>query len=65
MANRRTELERVDSMLQDESLYTDANRKQEMTTLLQQQAELKSELESLEWAWLEASETLENADRDL
>ena len=65
MANRRTELERVDSMLQDESLYTDANRKQEMTTLLQQQAEFKSELESLEWAWLEASETLENADRDL
>ena len=47
--------------LHDESLYTDAARKEEMTTLLQRQAELKSTLETLEWEWLEASEKLEKA----
>ncbi len=61
MNQYRAELADVEEKLHDESLYTDANRKQEMTALLQRQAESKSVLESLEWDWLEASEALEDA----
>jgi len=65
MNKHRHDLEGIESGLHDETLYTDAARKEEMTTLLQQQAELKSSLETLEWEWLEASEKLEEADRAL
>jgi len=57
----REKLSVLEQSLHDESLYTDDSRKTEMTTLLQQQAELKASLESMEWDWLEASEALENA----
>jgi ATP-binding cassette subfamily F protein 3 len=56
--NRLTELE---ARLADESLYADPTRKDELTQLLQDQAEVKSAIESLEWEWLEASEKLEQA----
>jgi hypothetical protein len=36
-----------------------------MTTLLQRQAGLKASLDTLEWEWLEASEKLEEAGRQL
>jgi hypothetical protein len=36
-----------------------------MTQLLVRQASLKSSLEALEWEWLEASEQLENAEKEL
>ncbi len=65
MNKHRHDLEGIESGLHDETLYTDAARKEEMTTLLQQQAELKSSLETLEWEWLEASEKLEEAGRAL
>jgi len=65
MNKHRHDLEGIESGLHDETLYIDAARKEEMTTLLQQQAELKSSLETLEWEWLEASEKLEEADRAL
>ncbi len=65
MNKHRDDLTGIESKLHDETLYTDAARKEEMTTLLQQQAELKSSLETLEWEWLEASEKLEEADRAL
>jgi len=61
MEKHRKELRGLESSLHDESLYTDAARKEEMTQLLQKQAELKSGLETLEWEWLEASESLEEA----
>jgi len=61
MTLKRAELSRVEKSLHDESLYTDASRKEEMTTLVQKQGELKNVLESLEWEWLEASESLEQA----
>jgi len=61
MQQHRTNLEKVEIKLHDESLYTDAARKEEMTTLIKSQAELKSGLETLEWEWLEASESFENA----
>jgi len=61
MKKHRSDLVGIEDKLHDESLYTDTSRKEEMTTLLQQQAELKSSLETLEWDWLEASEKLEEA----
>ncbi len=65
MSQHRANLAALEQNLHDESLYTDTSRKEEMTTLLQKQAELKAELEALEWAWLEASEALEEAGTNL
>jgi ATP-binding cassette subfamily F protein 3 len=65
MNKNKTALEEVETCLHDETLYTDASRKQEMTGLLQKKAELKSTLEDLEWQWLEASEALELAENEL
>ena len=47
--------------LADESIYSDPDRKDEMTRLVQNQAAAKSAIEALEWEWLEASESLERA----
>jgi ATP-binding cassette subfamily F protein 3 len=58
---QRTELGALEQLLMEESLYTDNGRKDEMTRLLQQQAGLRSSLETLEWEWLEVSEKLEQA----
>jgi ATP-binding cassette subfamily F protein 3 len=63
MNQLRTDLTGMEQVLVDESLYTDASRKEEMTALLQKQALLKSELETLEWDWLDASEKLETAEK--
>ena len=49
----------LDTRLADESIYSDQSRKDELTQLVQDQAEAKSTIESLEWEWLEASEMLE------
>jgi len=65
MSVHRTNLAGIEQTLLDESLYTDAGRKEELTQLLLRQAALKSSLESLEWEWLEASEKLEEADNEL
>ncbi len=65
MAKMRSELLELESTLNEESLYTDADRKDEMTTLLQRQGTLRSTLESLEWEWLDASEQLEQAEQKL
>ncbi len=65
MNQYRKDLAGLEDSLHDESLYADANRKEEMSTLLQRQAESKSKLETLEWEWLEASEKLEAAGKKL
>ena len=65
MNQQRADLAGVEAVLLDETLYTDATRKEEMTTLLQRQAALKSSLETLEWEWLDASEKLELAEKEL
>jgi ATP-binding cassette subfamily F protein 3 len=65
MNQERADLSELEKLLAEESLYTDASRKEEISSLLQKQADLKSSLESLEWEWLEASETLENAEKEL
>ena len=65
MEQNRKDLQGLESSLHDESLYTDVTCKEEMTQLLQKQADLKSSLETLEWEWLEASESLEKAANNL
>ncbi len=65
MNQQRADLSGLEKLLAEESLYTDASRKEEISSLLLQQASLKSSLESLEWEWLEASEALENAESQL
>ncbi len=59
-AGRRT-MAGLERRLADEAIYTDAERKDEVTKLVQDQAVVKSEIEALEWDWLEASEKLEQA----
>ena len=61
MATLRQQLEAVERGLADVSLYSDPARKDEMNGLNRKRAVLKSEIESLEWSWLEASEALEHA----
>ena len=57
----RTKLADFESRLTDESIYADVDRKNELTELVKGQAAMKTEIETLEWEWLEASETLERA----
>jgi ATP-binding cassette subfamily F protein 3 len=61
LASNRSRLTDLETRLADESIYADPNRKDELTRLIQDQAEVKSTIESLEWEWLEASEKLEQA----
>ncbi len=58
----RARLVDFDEQLADELIYTDAGRKDELTQLVKDQAAVKSEIEILEWDWLEASEELEKQD---
>ena len=60
LAAHRTELEMLDKQLADESLYTDPDRKEEMTEMIKRQGSINASLETLEWEWLEASEALED-----
>ncbi len=62
LASCRTQLERHDASLADETIYSDASRKDELKHLVKEQAATKAQIEALEWDWLEASEALEKAD---
>ena len=57
----RTKLADLESKLADESIYRDPDRKEELTDLVKSQAEVKTDIETLEWDWLESSEKLEQA----
>ena len=59
MATLRYELQRLEQQLTGEDLYIDSSRRGELTVLLKTQADHRSSLEHLEWAWLEASQALE------
>ena len=62
LAARRTDLETLETTLADESIYTDPERKTELTGLIKEQTSLKSAIDALEWSWMEASEALEIAE---
>jgi ATP-binding cassette subfamily F protein 3 len=55
----RSKLAELETRLADEALYGDDKRKDELTRLIREQADVKSSIEALEWEWLEASEALE------
>jgi len=57
----RVELENVESTLADETIYSDPQRKLELSDLVKNQGELKSSVSTLEWDWMEASEAVETA----
>jgi len=62
LADSRSKLEALEECLTDETIYTDQARKGELTQLVQDQADTKAEIQTLEWNWLEASEELETAE---
>lgn len=55
-------LAELDQQLADETIYTDASRKDALTQLLKDHAAIKASIETLEWEWLEASQALEQAE---
>jgi ATP-binding cassette subfamily F protein 3 len=57
----RARLTELEERLADESIYADADRKDELLQLVQDQAAARTAVEALEWEWLEASEKLEQA----
>jgi ATP-binding cassette subfamily F protein 3 len=61
METLRTGLLDVEQILSDPSLYSDDDRKEELTGLLKKQAGLRADLEESESLWLEASEKLEQS----
>jgi ATP-binding cassette subfamily F protein 3 len=61
MENLRSTLTKLEHQLADSTLYSDPARKEEVSDLVRTRADLKSELETQEWSWLEASEALERA----
>ncbi len=65
LAANRNELEALVMRLADETLYTDPKRKLELTDVLKEQASLNSQIETLEWEWMTASEALERANPEL
>jgi ATP-binding cassette subfamily F protein 3 len=61
LESKRSRLAEVEAGLVDESIYSDPNRKDELTGLIREQAAVKSSIEQLEGEWLDASEALEQA----
>jgi ATP-binding cassette subfamily F protein 3 len=57
----RADLERIDQRLNEETLYSDPARRDELRDLSRQRAQRQERIETLEWDWLEASEALEQA----
>ena len=63
LSSKRLALRELEDRLGDESLYTDAENAEDIAQLTRDQATLKSDIETLEWDWLTASEALEKADQ--
>lgn len=61
MEKQQQQLDEIEQRLADTGLYDDS-RKDELKTLLAQQAELKSSLEEVEMEWMELTEAMEAAD---
>ncbi len=59
MARLRMDIEMIEKLLHDDSLYSDPGRREELNTLVQRQAGARQDLAQAEEAWLEASEELE------
>jgi len=57
----RRRLGSLERQLSDTALYTESERKDELTALIRKQRAARAQLEALEQEWLEASEALETA----
>jgi ATP-binding cassette subfamily F protein 3 len=64
LAASKDDLTCIENKLADEKIYQEADRKDELTDLVKNQAALKTTIAALEWDWLEASEAIEEASRD-
>jgi len=64
LERHRTELQALQAVLSDTALYTDPAKKEELSSFIRKQAELKLAVEMLEHEWFEASEALERATGD-
>lgn len=64
LATSKDDLTCIENKLADEKIYQEADRKDELTDLVKNQAALKTTIAALEWDWLEASEAIEEASRD-
>jgi len=64
LERHRTELQALQAVLSDTALYTDPAKKEELSSFIRKQAELKLAIEMLEHEWFEASEALERATGD-
>ena len=62
LATSKTQLTAVQERLADETIYTDTDRKAELSEIIEEQTKLQAAVESLEWNWMEASEALEKAE---
>jgi ATP-binding cassette subfamily F protein 3 len=62
LSDSKTKLAAVQERLADESIYTDADRKTELSDLVREQASIQTAVDDLEWKWMEASEALEIAE---
>ena len=63
LATKKNELLVIDEQLVDDALYSDATRQKELAEYARVQSQLKGEIESLEWGWMEASEALEKSEQ--
>jgi ATP-binding cassette subfamily F protein 3 len=62
LACSKVELTVVQERLAEEAIYTDSERKSELSELIKDQSTLQTAVENLEWQWMEASEALEIAE---
>ncbi|NOG32583.1 ATP-binding cassette domain-containing protein [Halomonas sp. TBZ9] len=65
MEKEQNALTALEEQLADPALYTDTNRKVELTNALAKQADIKARLDDAEQRWLAAEEELEAAEADL
>jgi ATP-binding cassette subfamily F protein 3 len=64
MAKLRMEIELIEKKLHDDTLYSDPDRRDELTTLVKHQGQARQALSDAEESWLEASEELDQAEQD-
>lgn len=62
LSDSKTKLAAVQERLADELIYSDPNRKSELSELVMEQASLQTAVDDHEWKWMEASEALEIAE---
>jgi len=62
LSDSKAKLAAVQERLADGSIYTDADRKPELSDLVKEQASIQTAVDDLEWKWMEASEALEIAE---